>query len=259
MGKQYIILGLLIFILINTSNVASQEVISTTIMKVEVQCPPNSDNVYITRYFHISNNDLEETLYLTALKNRYVFGVSKKLNPILISSKDHYANIYQEHFENSGDLKIVDYYFPYQNIQIKPRDDYLIISKYEATANIIFKENDAKKLKFLPATIDNKELEEFKIIIPNCFGFKREFKDASPPPTSIEIIDNNIILSYDKSLLNSIINISSEFYTTTNIYDPAVRFNYLFDVFELVKYTITLFFGAFIGVILNKKLNSKKK
>lgn len=93
-----------------------------------------------------------------------------------------------------------------------PRYEYLITTQYKVTVGIIFEEKDAKNLKFGSATIGNKELDEFEIIIPDCFGFKREFISAYPKLISKNIIDNNLILSYDKPMLNSTLNISSDQY-----------------------------------------------
>lgn len=253
------ILAFLFVLIINISSATPEALISKTKMQVEVQCL--SDDIYVTRYFYIPNTDLDKTLNLNAQNNRYIFFVGKELEPILINSFDNYGNIYQENFiEDEGlkDFKIIDYYFPPQDIKIKPRDEFLITTRYKATAGILFEENGAKKLKFETATIGNKELEEFKIILPDCFGFKREFIDATPKPTSMNIIDNNLILSYNKPLLHSILNISSDI-NTTNIYDPGVRFSYRFDLFGLIGYIFTLIFGALIGIFLDRKLNSKKK
>lgn len=250
------VLAFLFIIIINVSNVASEELVTKTKMQVEVQC--YSDNVEITRYFYIPNNDLDKALPLEALKNRYVFAVDKGLEPVLINSFDNFGNVYQENFEEHGDLKFffVDYYFPFQDIKINPRDDFLITTKYKAMAGIIFKEKDFKKLKFIPATIGNKELEEFKIIIPDCFGYKREYISAFPKPTDLDIIDNQLILSYDQPVSQYVLNISEV--NSTNLYDPSVRFSYRFDTFGFIKYIFTLIVGALIGIFLDRKLNSKK-
>ena len=251
MSKLFIIMFLLFFLVINTSNVASEELISKTKMQIEVQCPPYSDNAYVTRYFYISNNDLDKSLNFNTLSKRYLFAVSKGLNPILISSYDNYGNIYQENFTELGDLKLIDYLFPPHDIKIKPRDEFLITTKYKATTGIIFDERNIKKLKFGTGTIGDRELDEFKIIIPDCFGFKREFINANPKPTSKDIIDNNLILSYDKPMLHYISNISSDI-NTSNIYDPSVRFSYHFDLIGLIKVIMTLF-----GLILSWKLKNR--
>ncbi|MEK6943783.1 MAG: hypothetical protein AABX00_07005 [Nanoarchaeota archaeon] len=237
------IISLIIFILLlsSFSSAGINDIKSFTDIELKLHC--FSNDITVTRHFHIPNYN---NSILDLKENYYTFGVNKILNSQLIKSIDNNQIDRSNQFYYYNDDAFNYYILDISNTKIPPFNEFYLITAYEVK-DYVKKIDGKKQFTFETIMLDNR-IRKINLILPECFLFKRSYNPIISKPANEDYLDGQLILSYDKSLLDE-----SMSQNTLNYYKPGVAFSYSFK-WSYVFFTIVIIaIGRYLIVKLLKK------
>lgn len=210
---------------------------------IEVKLSCYSKNVDITRYFYVLNSKNNVT-ELEPFQNRYVFGIESSLEPKLKQIIDSNNDNYEISFVNLENIKVIDVYFPKQPTQSSSFNKYFIKTKYSSN-KFITKQESMSKLDFHYLLIENRTLNELRIVFPKCFFKSVKIKEIYPDPTIRYESENEITLIFDSTKLEEVKGIKG--------YNPNIIYNYYFKVSQLIIFILSTITGTIL-IFYSKKI-----
>jgi len=247
----------LIFFITITACSAQNCLNLTGTSKIVIEPVCYSNDVIVTRYFYIEN---EETCAHISIKENdcpYLFAVGAELEPQLISVTDNFGWEYQKEFYfDQVDAYFVYFNFPKNAIDLAPKQKYILASVYRSK-NMITQNTKNKELHLrsihIGITSNRVKLEEVKIKLPDCFLFRTVYLDSIPKGYPNSYGGNDIVITYEMQdfLEGDSQNMSNQYL------DPTISYREEFDLYELLFIIVPAILGyaAFLKIRERKKGN----